>query len=213
MPYFSSNDGYYKVIKGDTLYSIAKKFNMSIDKLKELNNLSSNLINVGDLLKINQGTTVDTGDNYIVQSGDTLYSIAKKFNINVDELKRLNNLDNNMISIGQNLLIKPKKDEPITNLNSYTVQSGDTLYSIAKAFNTTVSNIKTINDLSSNILSIGQIIKVPTEEDYNIYTVKSGDTLYSIARMFNVTVSELQDINNLSTSILSVGEKLIIPKK
>ena len=73
VPYYASNDEYYKVIKGDSLYSIAKKFNITVDKLKQLNNLKSNLINVGDLLKISEGTTNNMGDSYIVEKGDTLF--------------------------------------------------------------------------------------------------------------------------------------------
>ena len=208
--YYSSNDEYYTVLKGDSLYSIAKKFNTSVDNLKKLNNLTSNLINVGDLLKISEGKTSNVTDAYIVQSGDTLYSIARKYGLSVDELKKLNNLNSNTLTIGQSLIVKKKENEKVDDISSYTVVSGDTLYSIAKKYNTTVSNLKTLNNLSTNNLSIGQKLIVPKNE-LNIYTVVAGDNLYSIARKFNTTVSELQDLNNLSTSVLSIGQKLIIP--
>ena len=210
IPYYASNDEYYKVVKGDSLYSIAKKFNTTVDNIKILNNLKSNLINVGDLLKISEGKSINMGDSYIVQKGDTLYGIARKYGLTVDELKKLNGLSSNTLSVGQSLIVKKKDDENVSDVNSYTVLSGDTLYSIAKKYNTTISNLKTLNNLSSDTLSVGQKLIVPKEE-INIYTVVSGDTLYSIARKFGTTVSELQDINNLSTSILSVGQKLIIP--
>lgn len=210
VPYYSSNDEYYTVVKGDSLYSIAKKFGTNVDNLKKLNNLSSNLINVGDLIKISEGKSVNTGDTYIVASGDTLYSIARKYGLSVDELKKLNNLSSNNLSIGQSLIVKKKEDEDVSDVSSYTVKKGDTLYSIAKAYDTSVSNLKTLNNLTSDNLSVGQVLKVPSKE-LNIYTVVAGDTLYGIARKFNTTVSELQDINNLSTSVLSVGQKLIIP--
>ena len=210
VPYYSSNDEYYTVVKGDSLYSIAKKFGTNVDNLKKLNNLSSNLINVGDLIKISEGKSVNTGDTYIVASGDTLYSIARKYGLSVDELKKLNNLSSNNLSIGQSLIVKKKEDEDVSDVSSYIVKKGDTLYSIAKAYDTSVSNLKTLNNLTSDNLSVGQVLKVPSKE-LNIYTVVAGDTLYGIARKFNTTVSELQDINNLSTSVLSVGQKLIIP--
>lgn len=88
---------------------------------------------------------------YVVKKGDTLYSISRKYNIKVDELKRMNNLSSNIIYIGQVLKI---------NKNIYTVKKGDTLYSIAKRYNTTVENIKKLNNLSSNLLSIGQQLKI-----------------------------------------------------
>ena len=208
VPYYSKTDEYYTVVKGDSLYSIAKKFNTTVDKLKSINNLNDNLINVGTVLKISEGKN-DNINTYIVEKGDTLYSIARKFNLTIDELKKLNNLKDNNISIGMSLIIN-KGEEDVSDILSYKVQKGDTLYSIAKKYNTTVSNLKTLNNLTSNNLSVNQIIKVPNNE-LKIYTVLKDDTLYSIARKFNTTVSELQDINNLSTSILSIGQKLIIP--
>ena len=85
-----------------------------------------------------------------------MYSIARKFNTTVDELKRLNNLSSNLLSIGQVLVL------PIESIGqtTYTVQAGDSLYSIARKFNTTVDNIKALNNLSSNLLNIGQILIV-----------------------------------------------------
>ena len=88
------------------------------------------------------------GSTYLVKSGDTLYSIAKKYNTSVDAIKNLNNLKTNTIIVGQSLLLP--------NNNIYVVKKGDTLYSIAKKYNTTVDSIKKKNSLTSNLLSIGQ---------------------------------------------------------
>ena len=92
----------YIVDKGDTLYSVAKKFDISVNKLKELNGLSSNMLSIGQKLSIPIGKET----TYVVKSGDTLYSIAREFNTTVDELKRLNGLSNNNLKIGQILIIK-----------------------------------------------------------------------------------------------------------
>lgn len=67
---------------------------------------------------------------------------------------KLNNLTSNLLSIGQQLKI------PFTNYQTYTVQKGDSLWSIAKKFSTTVDNIKKLNNLSNNLLSIGQVLKI-----------------------------------------------------
>lgn len=150
---------YYIVKKGDTLWSIARDNNISVEKLKQINNLTSNSLSIGDILKLTDELieTPTTNDTYIVKSGDTLYSIARKFNITVNELKQANNLTNNNLSINQELVI------PTENINqqTYTVQKGDTLYSIARKFNVSVNNLKDINNLSSTLLSIGQTLLIP----------------------------------------------------
>ena len=141
---------YYTVQKGDTLWSIARKFNLTVDKLKEINNLDSNIISIGQKLIVSNSLPINN-NYYIVKKGDTLYSIAKKFNLSVGELKNINNLTSDILSIGQSLLISDNKKE-------YVVKRGDTLYSIARMFNTTVSDIADLNNLSSPILSVGQKI-------------------------------------------------------
>lgn len=142
----------YIVKSGDSLYSIANKYNTTVNELKSLNNLSNNTLSIGQVLKLPKVDEIVTVNEYIVKSGDSLYSIAKKYNISVDELKSLNNLTSNMLSVGQKLNI-PVIEE-VSNV--YTVKSGDNLYSIARKFNTTVNEIKSKNNLSSNTLSIGQ---------------------------------------------------------
>lgn len=96
--------------------------------------------------------------------------------------------------------------------NEYIVKKGDTLYSIANKYNTTVNEIKNINNLKSNTLSIGQILKIPELIDENYYIVKKGDTLYSISKKYNITVSELKSLNNLTSNTLNINQKLIVPK-
>lgn len=213
VPYTPKTDEYYTVEKGDSLWSIANKFNTTVANLKSLNNLSSNLLQIGQKLKINATKVDQSNEYYSVKKGDTLYSIATKNNLTVPELKNLNNLKSDNLSIGQTLLIK-KTPKENTNITTYTVKKGDTLYSIARKYNTTVNAITTLNNLTSNNLSIGQTLKIPVSTQNAIektYTVKSGDTLYSIAKKYNTTVSELINRNNLKTSNLSVGQELIIP--
>ena len=145
IPKLSGNS--YIVKSGDTLWSIAKNNGITVDKLKEINNLNSNLLTIGQVLKLSNNQ--DTSNKYIVKSGDTLYGIAKKYGVTVDELKKDNNLNSNTLKIGQVLII-PNKDE------IYIVKSGDTLYGIANKFDTTVQKLKDINSLNSNLLTVGQ---------------------------------------------------------
>ena len=99
----------------------------------------------------------------------------------------------------------PKKD------NVYVVKKGDTLYSIARLYNTTVNNIKELNNLTSNIISIGQELVIDDKNKYNTYQIKSGDTLYSIARRFGTTVDEIKKLNNLVSNLLSISQIIKIP--
>ncbi len=201
----------YTVKKGDTLYSIANKFGISVNELKEYNNLTSNNLSIGQVLLL-PGTAEETSsDTYIVKIGDTLYSIANKFNLTVDKLKELNNLINNTLSIGQTLKIRESMSDVVTeDYDTYTVKPGDTLYNLAMRFNTTVDNIKDINNLTSNELSVGQVLKIPVPTE-STYVVKKGDTLWSIAKENNISVNELKDANNLTNNTLNIGQLLLIP--
>jgi len=196
----------YKVKSGDTLYGIASKLDTSVLELKKLNNLTTDNISVGQILNI-PTKIVDIGDVdiYQVKSGDTLYSLAKKYNINVDELKKLNDLDDDNLVVGQ-LLNVPSG---LSTANTYIVSAGDTLYSIAKSFGVSIDKIKEINNLNNNMLSVGQKLYIPIEEE-TTYVVKKGDTLYSIARNFNISVDELKKLNNLTNNVLSIGQILIV---
>ena len=210
----SSDQNTYVVKSGDTLWSIAKKFGVSVDELKAKNNLSSNALSINQILIIpKKGETIDEedGEYYTVVAGDTLYGIANRYGLTVDELKALNNLTSNTLSIGQKLLVKPA-DISDGSLETYTVKKGDNLYQIALKYDTSVDALKNLNGLTSNLLSIGQVLKIPSSSSNEIvYTVVSGDNLYQIARRFGTTIAAIMSRNNLSSSLLSVGQKLIIP--
>ncbi|MDY3802060.1 MAG: LysM peptidoglycan-binding domain-containing protein [Bacilli bacterium] len=196
----------YIVKKGDTLYKIANTYNISVNELKKINNLTSDTLSIGQQLLV---PIIEESDYtiYIVKKRDSLYSIAQKYNTTVDSIKKLNNLASNLLSINQQLKIPTKKEEEVQNFYNYVVVPGDTLYSIAKNNNTTVETIKSINNLSSNVIDVGMQLKLPINF---VYTVKKGDSLYSIAQKYNTTVDELKRKNNLSSNLLSIGQILII---
>lgn len=200
----------YTVQRGDSLWSIARRFNVTVNDLKNANNLTNDLLRIGQILVIPTG---EVSDNiiYTVQRGDTLYNLANRYNTTVNELIRINNLTNDTLLIGQTLIIPGTTTTPPTT-NSYTVVSGDTLYSIARRFNTTVNDIINANNLTSNVLQIGQQLLIPTNGiNESTYIVQAGDSLYRIANQFNVTVNDLIALNNLTNIILQVGQVLRIP--
>lgn len=206
------NENYYIVQSGDSLWSISRKFGISVDKLKEINNLSGNLLSVGQKLLIKDtSSSEDVGVYYTVKAGDTLYGIANAYGLSVDELKSMNGLKNNNLSIGQLLLVSGVGEiVEGTDYDTYVVKSGDNLYAIARRYGVTVDKLKDINNLSSNLLSVGQKLLVP-KNDNKKYVVKAGDSLYKIAGENGTTVTDLINLNELSTTNLSIGQVLYLP--
>ena len=206
-------DGYV-VKSGDTLYSIANRYNISVNDLIEYNNLPTTILSIGQVLNI---PTVSPSDVvYIVKPGDTLYKIANSYGVSVNDLKKINNLDSNILSIGEQLYIPKGNTVEETDYIVYQVKPNDTLYSISREYNTTPEAIMEYNNLASNILSINQILQIPIKEVSNentVYVVKPGDTLYKIANSYGVSVMELMNLNNLTSTLINVGDVLLIPNQ
>ena len=205
-----AGSNYYTVKSGDSLWSISRKLGITVDELKSVNNLSSNLLSVGQNLIIPVKEAQDTSDEYVVKRGDTLYSIARKYNTSVDNLKSINNITTDSLAIGQ-IIKLPSTGS--TASDTYIVKKGDSLYSIARTYNTSVDKLKEINNLTSNALAIGQVLKLPSSNasEKVVYTVKKGDSLYSIAREYGTTVDAIKKLNNITSNTLSIGQKLLLP--
>lgn len=183
--------------------------------------------------------------SYTVKAGDNLSGIASKYGTTVSNIKQLNNLKSDMIYVGQKLRLSGKKittssssSKPTNNskaTNSYTVKNGDYLYAIATKFDLTVSQIRDINNLKTNVLYVGQKLKVSnkasaskpkpkpnqsnsgsstnTNNSASTYTVKSGDYLSKIGAKFNISVAKIKDLNNLSSDMIHVGQVLKVSGK
>ena len=219
----------YTVKKGDTLYGIARIYNVSVDSIKKLNYFTDNNLVIGKVIRIPEmytkpeDMTVPTYVNYTVKKGDTLYSIAKQYGVLADTIIQDNALKNANLSIGQNLKIRVAPSSfdveecfgenfdielPNNNVEKYVVQKGDTLYSISKRFNTSVNSIIQVNRLNGNVLNVGQVLQIPVS-NYT-YIVQRGDTLYGIARKFQKSVDDIKKKNNLNTNNVTIGQQLII---
>jgi len=207
-----SEDNIYIVKSGDSLYSIANKYGVTVKEIKDLNNLNSDSLSIGQKLLLPGESEETTLNTYTVKSGDTLYKIANKYNISVDELKKLNNLSSNTLSIGQTLKIRDNNETITEDTEYYVVKKGDTLYSIANKYNVSVNEIKDLNNLDNNNLQIGDKIKIPTVNNIT-HIVSKGESLWSIARKYNVNVDKLKNINNLDSNLLSIGQVLLIPSE
>jgi LysM repeat protein len=155
----------------ETLYSISRRYGVSVTAILENNPSSEGGISVGKLLRVpilTKPTTPSPSAKHIVQKGETLYSIARQYGISVDELKRWNSITENEISLGQNLVVSgnsvlaevPKQIELKNISATHTVASKETLYSISRQYGVTVSQLKEWNSLSSDELKLGSMIYV-----------------------------------------------------
>ena len=164
---------YYTVERGDSLWSIARRFGVTVQEIRDANNLTTDTLSVGQSLiipGISAGDDLEDNEDsetvpttYTVASGDSLWSIANRFGVTVNDLKSANGLTSNLLSVGQVLIIPTAGSSTpgSPTYNTYTVASGDSLWSIANRFGTTVDTIKTLNNLTSNLLSIGQVLQIP----------------------------------------------------
>ena len=154
---------------------------------------------------------------YIVKKGDTLYGISNQYGVSVTELAELNNIKGSNLDIGDVLKIPNNLSDNPNNMFMYTVKQGDTLYGIARKYNTTVEEIKKLNYLKDNNLTPGMIIRIPefyTKEEeiyiptYINYVVKKNDTLYKIATDNGISVDMIIKDNGLVDNNLKVGQVL-----
>lgn len=148
--------GKYTVVKGDTLYSIANKYNMTVNELKNLNSLTSNTIYPGQVLSVYPSVPGAQTITYIVKKGDNLSNIAKVFGTTVSTIKNANALTSDTIYPYQSLLI------PLSfNIGEYLVKKGDTLYSIAQKYNISVDTLKALNNIGYDTIYPYQALIVP----------------------------------------------------
>lgn len=159
-----------------------------------------------------------------VKPGETLFKIATEYDVSVQQLKDWNNLSGSQLSIGQTLVIKqPSRQEQKQGGITHTVEPKETLFSISKKYNVTISEIKSWNNLQGQSLAVGTTLTLypnlskkstPESNDSrsggNYYTVKSGDSLFRIAQIYNMNVNQLKRINNLSSNNINVGQRLAV---
>lgn len=160
----------YTIKPGDTFYRLALQFNTTVPALISANpTVDQNFLRIGQQICIPRQPIYPAcpeGNYYTIRSGDTLFAIARRFNISLGDLIEANPaIDPNRLFIGQVICI-PLAVPPITACpeaaDTYTVQSGDTFYSIARRFNTTVALLRRLNpNVNPEGLLIGQKICVP----------------------------------------------------
>jgi len=268
----------------ENLNMLAEKYGTTINEIKALNNLKGNNLSIGQVLKIpaknasqvaaeepaqpvknnSQNSTVnnqpaDSGTmiEHEVKPKEFLGKIAEKYGTTVEEVKKANNLSGNNLRIGQKLKIPATKniddskvvaaaeEKPVQENKSadaagtHTVLRNETIFTIAKQYGITAYQIRKLNDLPDNAITIGQVLKVPggivadvqvpkekqaentrtkekevqvPKEESFIHTVATGENIFSIAKKYNLTAYQIRTANKLEDNTLKVDQKLVIPK-
>ncbi|KPH77913.1 hypothetical protein AFL42_02645 [Oceanobacillus caeni] len=241
----------HKVQSGDSLWTIAQKHNTTVTNLKKINNLTSDLIFPNQVLETGsasssakdtaskkQESSKSTSNTYTVKAGDTLSGIASRHNISLTNLMKWNGLDTTLIFPGnvltvskqesQNTKTSGKKETKVSSSTVYSVVAGDSLSKIGAKYNVSVANLKKWNNLSSDLIYVGQKLNIAGKSSNNsststsssaskqdgnkasVYTVKSGDTLSKIGKAHGVSVANLKKWNSLSSDMIYIGQKLSI---
>ncbi|MEZ4801693.1 MAG: LysM peptidoglycan-binding domain-containing protein [Gelidibacter sp.] len=223
--------------KGETVFQLSRRYNVSPQDIFDLNPSSVNVIKIGEVLLIpkneNQPTATlpsNTSSNpsntitYAVLSGDTKYSLARKYGISVEELERQNPHIIKGLQAGHILKIQGQQNKSALS-SDYTIKKthlvlkGQTLWGISKANGLTVEQLVNANsDILTGILQIGQVLKIPnlyntsTGDSENTYLVQRGDTKYGLSKKYGVSIAELEQANPHIVKMLMAGHTIRIPQ-
>ena len=231
----------YEVQRGDNLWKIARAFGIGHRRLAEANGLSDrSLIHPGLILHVpvirpsTSGKAAPPpkgGAAHTVRSGESLWSISRRYGVRVEDLRAWNGLRNNLLQPGQRLtvgrepLLVTRQQAPadagaasrVANATHpvHTVRAGESLWSISRIHEVTVAELRRWNGLGSDVIRPGQSLSVADPSSPGgggFYTVVGGDTLYGIGRRFGVDPADIARRNNLSlSSALLIGMELHIP--
>lgn len=217
----------YTVQPGDTLFSLSRRYGTTVQAIMQANGMMSYFLRAGDVIWVPaSGGPLPGPVVHIVQPGETLYSIARQYNTTVWAIMSANGMSSYTIWAYRALFIPTvMQPGPVVHV----VQPGDTLYSIARIYGTTVSLIMMANGLRTYAIYPYQRLVIPPEgwagwplywpdtspggwPHYgSVYRVQPGDTLFSIARRFGTTVAQLMAVNGLTSSTIYAGTTLRIP--
>lgn len=257
---------YHRVKSGETLSSISKKYNITVDELKQINDIKGSRINPRQQLKVRDEKVIVEAElatknsekpsystkvtkldlavveptlpdassaTHKVKKGESLFAISKTYHISIDELKKINNLKGTGLRPGQEIKVGQVSDRFVANsevksesksIDTYKVMAGESLYTISKKHNISIEELKDINNLQNGNIRPGQKLKLSrqttgtsiarVEKPSQItHHVVSGESLYSIAKIYGCTIEEIKEWNHTKKNKLNLGDRLVISPK
>ena len=223
---------YYTIRAGDTLYAIARQFNVSLDDLLEANpGIEPFQLQVGQVICIPVATPPaacpEGYTQHTIVAGDTFFALAQRYGVTVDAIRAANpNVNPNALLIGQTLCIPPAGGNGGVCPEGYSehiVAAGDTLFRLAQQYGVTVDAIRAANPgIIDTGLQIGRRLCIPPAdgnggacpEGYRVHTVAAGDTYFALAQRYGVTVDAIRAANpNVNPNALRIGQTLCIPPR
>jgi LysM repeat protein len=210
----------HQVESGETLFALSRRYNVSVQEIKDANTEPLSSLDVGQKVLIPLAKTAIEGNakTHTVSSSETLFSISRNYNVQVDDIKRWNNLTDNSISVGQELIVSegtelksaaPSNIPESVNRKNHTVEESQTLYSISRMYGVTTDQIIKWNNLASSNLSIGQVLIVSVSSDSEKEVVKNSSMLpasgaeASSSTTVNVTPVEAKPAKSSSPSVVA----------
>ena len=206
----------HKVESGETLYALSRRYGSKVGEIVKSNAGADKGLKIGQVIRIPYGgsvasktTSAKTSTIHTVKASETLYSISRKYGVDVNDIKFWNKLSDNNLNVGQELKIRPK---PKTDVAKNVIEKTEVEVKEDKPkVEDVVEEVKTETTEAPTIK-----IETPKEEDFTgrvVHTVEASQTLYSISRTYGVSVGQLRKWNNLrKSSTIDIGQKLIVGK-
>jgi LysM repeat protein/N-acetylmuramoyl-L-alanine amidase len=200
--------GHVVVRPGDTLSEIALAHGTTVARLRSWNSLSGDGIRVGQSLRVTTPTAParpGRTSTYTVRRGDNLSTIASRHGLSVEDLRRLNDLDDDRIHPGQRLALRAAPGTEVTGI--HVVQRGETLSEIAAVHRIGLSELRRLNGIDGDLIRPGQKLHLRATPT-TVHIVQRGDALWEIARAYGMTVADLTALNGLTGHRIYPGQEL-----
>lgn len=239
---------------GETLFSISREYNISVSDLRAWNELESDNLQPGQVLTL---LPAESADRIIhqVRAGESLFAISRRYGVTIAEIQQWNQLDGTALDVGRDLILYSRIDlgetptppsiteieqmdeqertsivrdlDSSTGSESYVIRSGDTLYQIARDHDMTVNELRALNNLSSDVLRVGDRIMVrrvqtapsvaegaedsTPQGKFTTYRVRSGENMQTLLNRFKMSSAELMALNpGLESSSVTNGQQLTV---
>lgn len=235
----------HTIQKGETLFSIAKQYEVDVDQLRQWNDITADQLSVGQTLVVRkEGEETSSAERsaqtqtHTVEAGETLFSVSKQYQVTIAELKAWNDISSNNLKVGQTLTIHPtesvdQQEQSITVDNeaqqnaTYLVKNNDSLYKIAEEHGMSVSQLKKLNNLTSNTIRVGQRLTVRASSappsvassatsspqgQFIAHTISGGSTTVSeLVQEFQMDEEEFRSLNtDIESNQLRNGQEVTV---